>query len=64
MVLICPLQGELKMPRNYPMSPPEFKFQRPVIHPNIYKDGKLCISILHPPGDDELSGEKASVWAR
>lgn len=49
------------MPRNYPMSPPEFKFLRPVIHPNIYKDGKLCISILHPPGDDELSGEKASV---
>jgi ubiquitin-conjugating enzyme E2 R len=24
-----------------------------------YPDGRLCISILHPPGDDPLSGEKA-----
>ncbi|TGZ84893.1 putative ubiquitin conjugating enzyme [Ascodesmis nigricans] len=54
------LKGELKMPRTYPMSPPEFRFLRPILHPNIYKDGKLCISILHPPGEDELSGEKAS----
>lgn len=25
----------------------------------VYIDGRLCISILHPPGDDELSGESA-----
>lgn len=49
------------MPKNYPMSPPEFKFVRPLFHPNIYKDGKLCISILHAPGEDETSGELASV---
>jgi ubiquitin-conjugating enzyme E2 R len=24
-----------------------------------YPDGRLCISILHPPGDDPVSGEKA-----
>lgn len=54
------LKGELKMPRNYPMSPPEFRFVRPQFHPNIYKDGRLCISILHAPGEDEMSGELAS----
>ncbi|KAJ3133397.1 ribose-phosphate pyrophosphokinase, partial [Physocladia obscura] len=25
----------------------------------IYTDGRLCISILHPPGDDPTSGERA-----
>ena len=38
----------------------EFRFLRPLYHPNIYPDGKLCISILHAPGDDEMSGEHAS----
>jgi ubiquitin-conjugating enzyme E2 R len=33
---------------------------RPLYHPNIYPDGRLCISILHPPGDDEMSGELAA----
>eukprot|EP01097_Dermamoeba_algensis_P008739 TRINITY_DN592_c0_g1_i3.p1 TRINITY_DN592_c0_g1~~TRINITY_DN592_c0_g1_i3.p1 ORF type:complete len:154 (-),score=33.95 TRINITY_DN592_c0_g1_i3:181-642(-) len=26
----------------------------------VYPDGKVCISILHPPGDDPLSDEKAA----
>jgi ubiquitin-conjugating enzyme E2 R len=38
----------------------DFKFVRPLYHPNIYPDGRLCISILHPPGDDEMSGETAA----
>ncbi|KAF3908745.1 hypothetical protein AA313_de0208893 [Arthrobotrys entomopaga] len=54
------VQAELKFPKNYPYSPPEFRFLRPLWHPNIYPDGKLCISILHPPGEDEMSGELAS----
>jgi ubiquitin-conjugating enzyme E2 R len=45
---------------NYPYSPPTFKFLEPIFHPNIYSDGKLCISILHAPGEDEQSGESAS----
>lgn len=45
--------------QNYPYSPPTFKFFRPIHHPNIYPDGKVCISILHAPGDDEQSGEVA-----
>jgi ubiquitin-protein ligase len=45
---------------HYPYAPPTFKFTRPIYHPNIYADGKLCISILHAPGEDEQSGELAS----
>ncbi|KAF2652147.1 hypothetical protein K491DRAFT_695882 [Lophiostoma macrostomum CBS 122681] len=54
------LKGRMVFPRNYPYSPPEFKFIRPLFHPNIYPDGRLCISILHQPGDDEMSGETAA----
>ncbi|KAI9760195.1 MAG: hypothetical protein M4579_001810 [Chaenotheca gracillima] len=53
-------KAKMTFPRNYPYSPPDFKFLRPLFHPNIYNDGKLCISILHPPGDDEMSGETAA----
>lgn len=44
---------------NYPYDPPTFKFLRPIYHPNIYLDGKVCISILHAAGEDEQSGEMA-----
>ncbi|KAJ3301239.1 hypothetical protein HDV03_001178 [Kappamyces sp. JEL0829] len=50
----------LKFPTDYPFSPPSFVFNSEFFHPNIYPDGRLCISILHPPGDDPMSGEKAS----
>ncbi|KAI9677476.1 MAG: hypothetical protein M1817_006430 [Caeruleum heppii] len=54
------IQAKMSFPSNYPYSPPDFKFLRPIFHPNIYPDGKLCISILHAPGDDEMSGEVAA----
>ena len=44
---------------DYPMKPPTFKFLRPIHHPNIYPDGRVCISILHEAGEDEMSGESA-----
>jgi ubiquitin-conjugating enzyme E2 R len=44
----------------YPYQPPTFKFNVPVTHPNVYPDGRLCISILHTPGEDIMSGEAAS----
>ncbi|PQE16714.1 Ubiquitin-conjugating enzyme E2 protein [Rutstroemia sp. NJR-2017a BBW] len=53
-------KAEMTFTDNYPYNPPTFKFLRPIFHPNIYPDGKLCISILHPPGEDEQSGESAS----
>lgn len=53
-------KAKMTFPKNYPYSPPDFKFVRPLYHPNIYPDGRLCISILHQPGEDEMSGESAA----
>jgi len=47
----------MKFPNDYPMSPPVVTFVSDFWHPNVYTDGKVCISILHPPGVDEMSGE-------
>jgi len=47
----------LSFPSNYPYSPPTVRFLTKLWHPNIYPDGQLCISILHPPGEDPHSGE-------
>ncbi|RFU81609.1 ubiquitin-conjugating enzyme rwd [Trichoderma arundinaceum] len=55
------LKAEMRFPPDYPYQPPAFKFLTPgIIHPNVYSDGNLCISILHKPGEDEQSGELAS----
>jgi len=48
----------MKFPPDYPMSPPELRFLSGFWHPNVYDDGKVCISILHPPGEDPMSGER------
>lgn len=40
--------------------PPTLRFVTEMWHPNVYKDGTVCISILHPPQDDEFGYEKAS----
>ncbi|EPB77731.1 ubiquitin--protein ligase [Ancylostoma ceylanicum] len=47
----------IRFPPNYPYSPPSMKFLTKVWHPNVYENGDLCISILHPPVDDPHSGE-------
>jgi ubiquitin-conjugating enzyme E2 R len=53
-------KAEMTFSDNYPYTPPTFKFNRPIFHPNIYSDGRVCISILHAPGEDEQSGEQAN----
>eukprot|EP01147_Barroeca_monosierra_P001435 gene1435-4595_t len=50
----------LKFPRDYPHSPPKMKFTSRLFHPNVYPDGNVCISILHPPGDDPVGYETAA----
>jgi ubiquitin-conjugating enzyme E2 G1 len=52
---------QLTFPPEYPLLPPSLKFQSPIpFHPNIYTDGRLCISILHPPEDDQYGYESAA----
>jgi ubiquitin-conjugating enzyme E2 G1 len=48
----------LTFPEDFPQSPPEMKFTTDMWHPNIYPDGKVCISILHPPGDDPFNEQE------
>ncbi|KAI8539961.1 hypothetical protein RHMOL_Rhmol09G0223400 [Rhododendron molle] len=50
----------MTFPSNYPNSPPTVRFTSDIWHPNVYPDGKVCISILHPPGDDPNGYELAS----
>ncbi|KAJ1544062.1 Ubiquitin-conjugating enzyme E2 G2 [Nowakowskiella sp. JEL0078] len=50
----------LTFQKDYPLSPPVMKFIGPMYHPNVYPDGNVCISILHPPGDDPNMYEHAS----
>ncbi|TPX61882.1 hypothetical protein PhCBS80983_g00829 [Powellomyces hirtus] len=52
--------ASIKFPQDFPFNPPSFTFHNGFYHPNVYEDGRLCISILHAPGDDEMSGESAA----
>jgi len=44
----------------YPLLPPKMKFETPIFHPNVYPNGEVCISILHPPEDDKYGYESAA----
>lgn len=36
------------------------QFTCEMFHPNVYPDGRVCISILHAPGEDPLGYESIS----
>lgn len=56
--------AKLTFPPDYPLSPPKMKFTCDIFHPNIYSDGRVCISILHAPGDDPMGYESsAERWS-
>lgn len=44
---------------SYPIKAPKFQFLDLITHPNIYKDGRVCISILHE-GQDQFNYESLS----
>eukprot|EP01112_Ceratiomyxa_fruticulosa_P004736 TRINITY_DN1527_c0_g1_i1.p1 TRINITY_DN1527_c0_g1~~TRINITY_DN1527_c0_g1_i1.p1 ORF type:complete len:175 (-),score=23.99 TRINITY_DN1527_c0_g1_i1:76-600(-) len=46
------LTATLTFPSDYPLNPPKMKFTSVIFHPNVYPNGEVCISILHPPGED------------
>ena len=53
-------KAEIKFPENFPNSPPVMTFVSPMWHPNIYPDGKVCISILHDPGVDVFNAQETA----
>ena len=53
-------QAKLEFPNDFPNAPPTMTFVTSIWHPNVYEDGKVCISILHPPGDDAFNEQETA----
>lgn len=51
-------KATLEFPQEYPLRPPKMKFISEIWHPNVDKEGNVCVSILHEPGDDRWGYEK------
>lgn len=43
-------------------APCRVRFETEMWHPNIYPDGRVCISILHPPGTDRFNDQAKPWW--
>lgn len=52
-------KAQLIFPTDFPNMPPTMKFISEMWHPNVYEDGKVCISILHPPGEDAMNAQES-----
>ncbi|KAJ1400174.1 Ubiquitin-conjugating enzyme E2 [Sesbania bispinosa] len=62
-VMVVSSVAIMSFPSEYPQSPPTVRFTSEMWHPNVYPDGRVCISILHPPGDDPNGYEhSAERW--
>uniref|UniRef100_A0A7S1ZEF8 E2 ubiquitin-conjugating enzyme n=2 Tax=Ditylum brightwellii TaxID=49249 RepID=A0A7S1ZEF8_9STRA len=53
-------RARLVFPPDFPNMPPTMTFISEMWHPNVYEDGKVCISILHPPGEDEMNSQESA----
>jgi ubiquitin-protein ligase len=56
-------EGILSFPKEYPLKPPVVKFTNRLFHPNVYHDGKLCISILHEGTDETGYEHETERWS-
>lgn len=56
-------KAEMRFPEDFPFSPPQFRFTPAIYHPNVYRDGRLCISILHQSGDPMTDEPDAETWS-
>jgi len=53
-------QASLDFPPEFPSKPPVMVFTTPGFwHPNVYKDGKVCISILHEAKEDAFNQQES-----
>ncbi|TFJ88032.1 hypothetical protein NSK_000386 [Nannochloropsis salina CCMP1776] len=53
-------KARLTFPSDFPNMPPTMTFQTEMWHPNVYEDGRVCISILHPPGEDRFNSQESA----
>lgn len=50
----------LEFPPDFPNKPPVMKFVTPILHPNVYPDGNVCISILHAAGPSVFNEQESA----
>lgn len=55
-------KGQMRFPSEFPFAPPTFRFTPAIYHPNVYRDGRLCISILHQGGDPTSEEPDSETW--
>jgi len=53
-------KARLIFPSDFPNMPPTMTFTSDMWHPNVYEDGRVCISILHPPGEDAMNSQESA----
>jgi len=53
-------KARLVFPPDFPNMPPTMTFISDMWHPNVYEDGRVCISILHPPGEDAMNSQESA----
>lgn len=41
------LDVDIMFPQSYPTEPPKIKFLCEMFHPNVYKDGSVCLDVLN-----------------
>lgn len=56
-------KAQMDFPYDYPYSPPKFRFTPAIYHPNVYRDGNICISILHRSGDPQSGELDGETWS-
>jgi ubiquitin-conjugating enzyme E2 A len=54
----------LSIPCNYPVNAPKVRFKTDIFHPNIYKNGDICIDILQDQWSEVMSIEKILISIR
>ena len=53
-------KARLVFPSDFPNMPPTMTFISEMWHPNVYQNGIVCISILHPPGEDAFNAQESA----
>lgn len=56
-------KAQMRFPDDFPFAPPQFRFTPAIYHPNVYRDGRLCISILHQSGDPMTDELESETWS-
>jgi len=53
----------MRFPADYPHAPPSLQILSEIIHPNIFRDGKVCISTLQVPHPGASAEESKLNWS-